>query len=1600
MKQLPLLVIALLSLANTVFAQNARLQVIHNSPDPTVDVYVNGVLTLNDFAFRTATPFIDVPAGIPLSLAVAPGTSTSVADAIATFPVTFDAGKTYAVTASGVVGNATTPFTLIADDAALEAAANPAKVAVNVLHGAPDAPAVDVAVRTGSTIISNLSYGQFTPYLELDPGVYYLDVKAAGSSTIVATYKADLSALAGASLRVMASGFLASGTPAFGLYAVTATGDVVELPNTPVARVQVIHNSPSPTVDVWAGNDLLLDNFAFRTATPFIYLPAGQLINLGVAADTSTAASSAIANFPVTLENGKTYIVTASGIVGDANTPFTLNVNANAQEKAANNNSVALTVLHGSPNAPAVDVDAVFVADNVVSNLAYGSYSAYLSIPNDIYDFAVRASGNPNVVASFRANLSGLGGQAACVMASGLLGGDPAFGLYAVLPNGTVLPLGLTPTARVQVIHNSPDPTVDVYVGNTRLINDFGFRTATPYIDVPANRTITLGVAPSTSTSSADAIATFDATFTSGSTYAVTASGIVGNATTPFTLFIDDNAREAAINPTEVDFNILHGAPDAPAVDVKVFSGPTLASNVSYGEQTSYISVVPGLYKVQIFPAGSSDPLVTYDVDLNGLAGGAARVFASGLLSGTPAFGLYAALPDGTVVAFPAVANPPVATARAQFIHNAVAPTVDVYFGSEKVLDDFSFRSATPFIDVPANTNIAVGVAPANSQSVSDVIATIPVNFQENRTYIVTASGILAGSPGFSLNVYDNARETALSAGTVDVAVLHGAPDAPNVDVDALFVADNVVANLAYGEVQGYVSLPPALYDLAVRVAGTPNTAAIFRADLSAVGGAAAYVFASGLLAGSPNFGLFAALADGTVIELPTTPFSRVQIIHNSPTPTVDIYAGNSLLVNDFVFRTATPFIDVPADRNIAISVAPGTSQSVADAIASFNVNFDDTKTYSVIANGIVGNPTNPFTLVVSDAARETSAAGSVAINVFHGSPGAPAVDVAERLAGTLFGNLSYGTFGNYVVVPADEYYLDIKVAGTSAILATYFADLSVLDGQAAMIFASGFVGGIPPVFGVFAALPDGTVIQLPAAPVARVQIVHNAPDPTVDVYINGQKAIEDFEYRTATPYFYLPAGVALSVGVAPGNSQSASDIIATFPLTLTNGKTYAVFASGELGGTPGFDLIINENAQERAVDVTKFEASVFHGGTDAPAVAVLDYISGTTLIPSLAYGAFTPYVGFTPDVNIFEVTPAANLNGRVGIWGVNLEGAAGFSGIVYASGRLTDDPEFDLWVVLPNGETFPLVALTEGQVIHNSPSPTVDVYLDGDLLIEDFDFRTATPFGLLPARESFNLAVAPGNSQSVNDAIFDTDVTLSPLKTYTIIAGGEVGGAKPFDLFVYDEARVRALNSSEVDLNLFHGAPDAPEVDVRLLNGPVIFDNIEYGEFADYISVPAASYQVGVTPANDNNAIVAAYLADLTGVDGASLTLFASGYLAPAAGQPSFQVWVALADGTTFPLPVFSSTNELDDKITDLQLAPNPANAETFVRFELKAAENLRYAVRDITGRLIMEGDYGLVPAGAFNQALSVQNLNPGMYQLELVSDSGVRAAKFIVQR
>jgi hypothetical protein len=246
--------LALLFSANT-FAQTARVQVIHNSADAaasTVDIWLDNTLLIDDFMFRTASPFIDAPAGVQVTIGVAPSNSTMSSQSIATFPLTLTAGETYVVVANGIVSPMgympTQAFGLDIYNMGRETAATTGNTDVLVVHGSTDAPTVDVVESTAGTIVDNASYGNFYGYLELPTADYILNVQDQNNISTVVAYQAPLSTLGltDSALVVLASGFLNpannSNGPAFGLFvALPMGGALIPLPTT--SGLSILENS-------------------------------------------------------------------------------------------------------------------------------------------------------------------------------------------------------------------------------------------------------------------------------------------------------------------------------------------------------------------------------------------------------------------------------------------------------------------------------------------------------------------------------------------------------------------------------------------------------------------------------------------------------------------------------------------------------------------------------------------------------------------------------------------------------------------------------------------------------------------------------------------------------------------------------------------------------------------------------------------------------------------------------------------------------------------------------------------------------------------------------------------------------------------------------------------------------------------------------------------------------------------------------------------------------------------------------------------------------------------------------------------------------------
>lgn len=482
-----------------------------------------------------------------------------------------------------------------------------------------------------------------------------------------------------------------------------------------------------------------------------------------------------------------------------------------------------------------------------------------------------------------------------------------------------------------------------------------------------------------------------------------------------------------------------------------------------------------------------------------------------------------------------------------QVIHNSADPatrTVDIYVNGNKPveLDDFEFRSATQYLPLPSGIDITITVALPTSSDVTDgVVGTFELGqLTDGESYAIVANGIAIDpenymnpdeqrSIEFDLEVLSGGIEAEMM-GTVDVNVFHGVTDAPAVDVYLRnfdngddFPETPQIPNLDYKDFSGYVALNPANWMIRVTAAGNPDiVVGEYFAILSTAVGTKVNVLASGFLTtddetddvtDSYGFTLNAVTPAGNAFALSQWEYADVQLIHNAADPAanvVDIYVNGTKpeQLEDFTFRTATEYLELEPGISTTISVNLPNSMDVNDGVVStFELPvLEANREYVVVANGVLGDNFNTpddmrsiaFDLYPVEGKSVSGNDMEVAINAWHGSTDAPAVDIYADITGEpLVPNLDYANASGWVNVPNNDITLTLTVAGNKdAVAGEFAAPLSAFGGQSLFVFASGFHSAddepIDPItneFGLFVATSEGAVVEL---------------SPTASVYFNN----------------------------------------------------------------------------------------------------------------------------------------------------------------------------------------------------------------------------------------------------------------------------------------------------------------------------------------------------------------------------------------------------------------------------------------------------------------------------------------------------------------
>lgn len=154
--------------------------------------------------------------------------------------------------------------------------------------------------------------------------------------------------------------------------------------------IRVLHASPNaPAVDIYANDDLIVENLDFREISPYIPVPPATY---NIRVYPAGTIEDAVIDTEVYIPPNSVFNVAAIGKLPNISL-YPIPEPSIAQESG----NACIRFVHLSPDAPAVDIqleDGTLVFDDV----SYKGISNYICIPADTYTFNVVPTGSNDVV--------------------------------------------------------------------------------------------------------------------------------------------------------------------------------------------------------------------------------------------------------------------------------------------------------------------------------------------------------------------------------------------------------------------------------------------------------------------------------------------------------------------------------------------------------------------------------------------------------------------------------------------------------------------------------------------------------------------------------------------------------------------------------------------------------------------------------------------------------------------------------------------------------------------------------------------------------------------------------------------------------------------------------------------------------------------------------------------------------------------------------------------------------------------------------------------------------------------------------------------------
>lgn len=196
----------------------------------------------------------------------------------------------------------------------------------------------------------------------------------------------------------------------------------------------------------------------------------------------------------------------------------------------------------------------------------------------------------------------------------------------------------------------------------------------------------------------------------------------------------------------------------------------------------------------------------------------------------------------------------------------------------------------------------------------------------------------------------------------------------------------------------------------------------------------------------------------------------------------------------------------------------------------------------------------------------------------------------------------------------------------------------------------------------------------------AMVRVLHASPDaPEVDVYVNGDPAVEGAAFKDITDYLELPAGEH-EVAIFPAGEGGEGDPVLEEMVTVEGGMSYTVAATDTLE-----NLSLEAFGDDNSVTEGMTKVRVGHLSPGSPAVDV-GLVGGDSLFEGAEFFAVTDYLELDADTYDLEIRAAGTEDAVLDLSGTALEADTVYS--VYAVGA--DVESLEVVVVADDAHAMP----------------------------------------------------------------------------------------------------------------------------------------------------------------------------------------------------------------------------------------------------------------------------------------------------------------------